>query len=255
MQKSTMLSKTEPVPSPGREVDGSKPATGVVPRKRGSLIFWLVLIAVIAGSLWYWKSHRAAPGQAGATAHQGIPPVSVVPGKVEKKDVPIYLDGLGTIQALNTVTVRARVDGQLERLGFTEGQDVKEGDLLAVIDPAPFKAAWDQAKAKQGQDLAQLNNARIDLARYEDLIVKKVIAQQQYDTQKALVAQLEAAVRADEAAVNSAQVQLNYTSIVAPISGRTGIRSVDKGNIIHAADPNGLVVITQLQPITLIFTP
>lgn len=235
---------------PGRMVSPINPE----PRKKNRSLVWITLLILIIGGCWLGFRFFKGGAQEEQATHQGAPPVLVVAGKVEKKDVPIYLDGLGTIQALNTVTVRARVDGQLERLGFVEGQDVHEGDLLAVIDPAPFKAALDQAKAKQGQDQAQLNNAKVDLARYAELSSKKVIAQQQYDTQKALVAQLDAAVKADEAAVNSAAVQLSYTSIVAPISGRTGIRFVDQGNIIHANDANGLVVIAQLQPISLLFT-
>lgn len=224
-------------------------------RTGGKLVLCIMLSLLAAAGYWFYRNHQAAAEkQAQAAAHQGPPPVTVVAGKVVQRDVPIYLDGLGTIQALNTVTVRARVDGQLEHLGFVEGQDVHAGDLLAVIDPAPFKATLEQAQAKQGQDQAQLANAQVDLLRYADLIKKKVIAQQQYDTQKALVAQLEAAVKADEAAISSAKVQLNYTSILAPITGRTGIRFVDQGNIIRASDPNGLVVIAQLQPISLLFT-
>ena len=185
---------------------------------------------------------------------QGPPIVPVVAATVVEKDVPIYLDGLGTVQALNTVTIRVRVDGQLTKIAFNEGQEVHEGDFLAQIDPTPFTATLAQAEAKKKQDQAQLANARTDLVRDEDLLKRKVIAQQQYDTQKALVAQYEAAVDADEAAIESAKVQLGYTKIVSPIDGRVGIRLVDKGNIVHAGDPNGLIVITQLHPINIIFT-
>ena len=225
------------------------------PRKGGHIGIWICagLLALIVW--WAIQHHRAAVAQqAQAATRQGPPPVPVVPGVARQKDVPIYLDGLGTIQALNTVTVRARVDGQLERVAFTEGQDVKAGDLLAIIDPAPFRASLEQAQAKQNQDQAQLSNARLDLARDIDLATRKVISQQQLDTQKALVAQLEATVRTDAAAAESAKVQLGYTSIVSPIDGRTGIRAVDQGNIVHASDQNGLVTIAQLQPISLIFT-
>jgi len=170
------------------------------------------------------------------------------------KDVPIYLTGIGTVQAFNTVTVHSRVDGQLNKVAVTEGQDVKEGDVLAIIDPAPFQTALDQAKGKQGEDAAQLANAKLDLTRDTDMLAKKVISSQQYDTQKALVDQLEATVVADVGAVASAQVQLDYSTMRSPLSGRVGIRQIDQGNIIHAADTNGLVVITQLQPISVLFT-
>ena len=161
--------------------------------------------------------------------------------------MPIYLSGIGTVQAFNTVTVRARVDGQVKKIAFVEGQDVHAGDLLAQIDPDPYRTALDQAVAKKGQDEAQLANARVDLKRYADLLANEGVTQQQYDTQKALVDQLVATVNADQAAIESAKVQLDYTTIVSPIDGRTGLRLVDQGNIVHATDANGLVVITQLQ--------
>ncbi len=214
------------------------------------LLAVLALLAFFVGRLI--QNHRAAVAKAAKPA--GPPPVPVVAGTVKQKDVPIYLDGLGTIQALNTVTVHARIDGELKKVAFTEGQDVKAGDVLAQIDDAPVRANFAQAEAKQAQDQAQLTNARLDLTRDEDLIAKKVISPQQYDTQKALVTQLEASVKTDAAAVESAKVQLNYATIVSPIDGRTGIRLVDQGNIVHANDQNGLVVITQLQPISLVFT-
>jgi multidrug efflux system membrane fusion protein len=192
---------------------------------------------------------QAAAGGRGAGG-----PVPITPGVVAKKDVPIYLTGIGTVQAFNTVTVHSRVDGELKKVAFTEGQNVKEGDVLAIIDPAPYQTALDQAIGKQGEDQAQLANAKLDMARYTDLLAKKVIPSQQYDTQKALVNQLQATVEADVAAIASARVQLDYTSIRSPLEGRVGIRQIDQGNIIHAADTNGLVVITQLQPISVVFT-
>ncbi len=167
--------------------------------------------------------------------------------------MPIYLSGIATVQAFNTVTVHARVDGQMKKIAFTEGQDVHAGDLLAQIDPDPYRTALDQAVAKKGQDEAQLANARVDLKRYSDLLANEGVTQQQYDTQKALVDQLVATVNADQAAIESAKVQLAYTTIVSPIDGRTGIRLVDQGNIVHATDANGLVVITQLKPISVVF--
>jgi membrane fusion protein, multidrug efflux system len=180
--------------------------------------------------------------------------VPVVAGTVQKKDVPIYLDGIGTVQAFNMVTVRARVDGQIEKIAFQEGQDVKKGDLLAVIDPRPYQAALDQAIGKKAQDVAQLGNARTVFQRDSELLAKKVLDQQTYDTQKYQVDQFEAAIKADDANIGSAQVQLNYTQITAPIDGRVGVRLVDVGNIVHASDTTGIVVITQLKPISVMFT-
>ncbi len=180
--------------------------------------------------------------------------VPIVAGTVEQKDVPIYLDGLGTVQAFNTVVVRSRVDGQVERIAFEEGQDVRAGDLLAQIDPAPFQTQLDQNAAKKAADEAQLSVARINFARDADLLASKILSQQDYDAQKALVDQLQAAVRADQAAIDSARVQLGYTTITSPLDGRTGLRMVDQGNIVHANDSNGIVVLTQLKPISVVFT-
>ena len=227
-------------------------APGPVKRRRGYRA-WIILgvIAVVAG--WYLATHR--PAEQGTAGHGGFEgPVPITPGVVQKKDVPIYLTGIGTVQAYNTVTVHTRVDGQIVKIAFTEGQDVKEGDTLAIIDPAPFQTALDQAIGKQGQDEAQLANAKLDLTRDTDMLAQKVISSQQFDTQKALVAQFQATVAADVAAVASARVQLDYTTIKSPIDGRVGIRQIDQGNIVHAADTNGLVVITQLQPISVLFT-
>jgi len=183
---------------------------------------------------------------------QAAVPVTI--GKVTVHDVPLYVSGVGTVQAYNTVTIQARVDGQLESVDFREGQDVKEGDPIARIDPRPFQAALDGALAQQAKDEAMLANARRDLARYQDTAPKGYSSRQQLDTQGATVTSLNAAVQADQAAVENARVQLGYTAIVSPIDGRTGIRHVDKGNIVHASDTGGLVTITQLQPIAVIFT-
>ena len=197
------------------------------------------------------RQRVSSPARDGAA---GALPVPVIGGVVEKKDVPIYLDGIGTVQAFNTVTVNARVDGELKKLAFTEGRDVKAGELLAQIDPGPYQAALDQAVAKKGQDEAQLANARLNMTRDVDLYAKKAISTQDRDTQQALVNQLDAAVKADTAAIQSAKVQLDYTRIVAPISGRTGLQLVDQGNIVRAANSTGIVVLMQLQPISLVFT-
>ena len=216
----------------------------------------LIVCGLLAGAgVWWVHDHgaTAAPKPAGAPRGE-LPPVPVVAGVVAQKDVPLYLNGLGTVQAFNTVTVRSRVDGQVVKIAFTEGQDVHTGDELVEIDPAPYRTLLAQAVAKQGQDEAQLTNAQTDLKRYADLLAKGGVTQQVFDTQKALANQLEAAVKADQAAIDSAKVQLAYTTIVSPIAGRIGIRLVDQGNIVHAADATGLVVITQLQPISVVFT-
>jgi multidrug efflux system membrane fusion protein len=240
----------EPTPSKSRpQLQDPEP-------KKGGWLIWVILLALVLGGIWFYTHRPAstAAGGPGGKSRGAGGPVPVVEGTVVKKDVPIYLEGIGTIQALNTVTVHTRVDGQLEKVAFEEGQDVKAGDVLAIIDQAPYKAAVEQAQAKLKQDQAQLSNAKLDYERYADLVAKKVISQQQYDTQKNLVAQYEGTVGNDIAAVESAKVNLNYTTIVSPIDGRTGIRLVDQGNIVHASDTTGLVVITQLHPISLIFT-
>jgi multidrug efflux system membrane fusion protein len=204
------------------------------------------------------QNYRATPTQtAGGRGGRGAGmggPVPVVPGTVEKKDTPIYLNGIGTVQAFNTVTVQSRVDGEIKQIAFTEGQDVKAGDLLAQVDPAPYQAAYDQAVSKKAQDDAQLVNAHLNMTREEDLFAKKAVSTQERDAQRALTDQLEATVKADAAAITSAKVQLDYTRIVAPISGRTGIRLVDQGNVVHSGGNAGIVVLTQLQPISVVFT-
>jgi multidrug efflux system membrane fusion protein len=181
-------------------------------------------------------------------------PVPVLAATPRVQDVPVYLDGVGAIRALNTVTVRSQVDGKLIAVNFIEGQDVKKGDVLGEIDPAIYQAQYDQAVAKKAQDQAQLANQRIDLTRYEQLATSNAGSKQQADTQRAAVAQTEALVKADQAAIDNAAATLSYTKIVAPLSGRAGLRQVDQGNIIHAADATGLVVITQLQPIAVWFS-
>src|SRR5882672_6467468 len=212
----------------------------------------LCVAAIVAGC--GRESGSAKGGKQGKGPGGSNAPVAAIIGKVTQKDVPIYLAGLGTVQAFNTVTVRSRVDGQLNKLSFKEGQDVQAGELLAQIDPDPFRTQVEQLEAKKAQDEAQLSFARVELKRNADLLAQKIVSQEVYDTQKAQVDQLVALVKSDQAAIDNAKVQLNYTTIEAPISGRTGIRFVDEGNIIHSADSNGIVVLTQLKPISLVFT-
>lgn len=193
-------------------------------------------------------------GQNSSATRQSGLVVPVLAASPRIEDVPVYLDGVGTVRALNNVTVRAQVDGKLLSVNFKEGQDVKAGDILAEIDPAIYQAQFDQAVAKKAQDEAQLANARIDLVRYQQLAASKAGSAQQADTQKATVAQLEALVKSDQAAIDNAQATLGYTKIVAPLSGRAGLRQVDPGNIVHASDTTGVVVLTQLQPIAVWFS-
>lgn len=182
-------------------------------------------------------------------------PVPVLAAQAKLADVPVYLDGVGTIKALNTVTVRPQVDGKLMRILFKEGQDVERGYVLAEIDPITYQALFDQVTAKKAQDEAQLANARLDLERYNRLVASNSATRQQADTQKAMVAQLEAQVKLDQAAIDNAQAILGYTKIVAPISGRTGIRMVDEGNLIRAGDAStGIVMITQIKPLSVFFS-
>jgi multidrug efflux system membrane fusion protein len=198
------------------------------------------------------------PKQSGAPStqaeNQGPPPALVSVAVVKRLDYPLYLDSLGQAQAYNTVTVRTRVDGQVMKIAFTEGQMVNQGDLLAQIDPRPFQAALDQSKAKKTQDEANLANAKLDQQRYSTLAKQNFATQQQLDTQNALVAQLTAQIAADVASIEAAQVQLDYTTIRAPLAGRTGFRLVDEGNIVAAAQQTGIVTIAQLEPISVIFT-
>jgi len=184
----------------------------------------------------------------------GSPAIPVTTIKVTKQDVPVWLTGLGMVQALNTVLVRARVDGTLQRFAVTEGQMVKQGTLLAVIDPRPYQAALDQALAKKAQDEAQLANAKLDLQRYSSLATKDFASRQQVDTQVALVNQSTATLKGDDAAIESAQLNLGFCFISAPFDGRIGLRRVDPGNLVHATDPGGIVTITQVHPITVVFT-
>ncbi len=214
----------------------------------------LILLALLAaGGAIAWRHYETTGAQrANADKPRGPAPIPVKIASVETTDFPVYLGGLGTVQGFNTVVVRTRVDGQIDTIAFTEGQIVREGDLLAQIDPRPFQAALDQAKAKKAQDEANLANANLDLQRYTKL--GEFATRQQTDTQRSTVQQLSAQIAADDAAISNAQTQLDYTTIKAPISGRVGFRQVDKGNIVNAATQTGIVTIAQIEPIAVIFT-
>ena len=216
---------------------------------RTRLVMGAAAIAAVMLFAWLLKPAHAS------SHHQAAPAaVEVSTAPVMPRNVPIYLEGLGTVQAFYTVKMTAQVDGQLTQVAFVEGQNVKRGQLLAQIDPRPYQAALDGARAALSKDTAQLADAHKDLARYVFLEPKKLASQQQVDTQRALVAQLKAQTEADQAAIENAATQLSYTRITSPINGRTGIRLVDPGNIVHSTDTTGIVVLTQLQPITAIFT-
>src|ERR1700738_4735 len=218
---------------------------------------WILLIAALAAAGYFGWQRFHSPDtatadnaqKAAAPARQAIP-VTVAP--VRKADFPVYLTGLGTVQGFNTVVVRTRVDGQIDKIAFKEGQLVNRGDLLAQIDPRPFQATLDQAKAKKAQDEANLANANLDLQRYTKL--GEFATRQQTDTQRSTVAQLTAQIAADDAAAFNAQTQLDYTAVKSPISGLAGLRQVDVGNIVNASTQTGIVTIAQIEPIAGIFT-
>jgi multidrug efflux system membrane fusion protein len=213
----------------------------------------ITITLLILGGLGYIAWTSLQQKQAANRARPDLP-VPVLAATPRIQDVPVYLDGVGAVRALNTVIVRSQVDGKLIAVNFTEGQDVKKGDVLGEIDPVIYKAQYDQAVAKKAQDEALLANQRLDLVRYQQLAASNAGSKQQADTQRAVVAQQEALVNSDQAAIDNAQAMLGYTRIIAPLSGRAGLRQVDQGNIIHAADVTGLVIITQLQPIVVQFS-
>ena len=212
---------------------------------------WLIGVGIVLAALVVYALVQAFKPNPKPKPPPAVP-VDIATAKLA--DVPVYVEGLGTVQAFYTVTVTARVDGQLQSVNFVEGQEVKKGAVLAQIDPRPLQATLDQAKAAAAKDSATLTNARRDLERYELLAPEELASKQTVDTQHSLVAQLDAQVKGDEANVASAQTQLDYARITSPISGRTGIRLVDPGNNVHAADTAGIVVVTQLQPISVIFS-
>jgi membrane fusion protein, multidrug efflux system len=221
--------------------------------RRQIIIPAALLVAVLAIGGGLAVTHRF-PFERSVPQPAAIPMVPVVAGVVSSHDVPIYLRGVGTVIAYNTVLVRSQIQGQITKIAFTEGQSVHAGDLLAQIDPRPYQAQLDQVTATRDRDQAQLANAQANLSRYTQLGEKGWATPQLVDTQTAQVAQLQSAIKADEALIEAANVQLGYTNLTSPISGVTGVRQVDVGNIIHPTDPNGLVVVTQIEPISVIFT-
>jgi multidrug efflux system membrane fusion protein len=221
------------------------------------VLLWLLGTVIVSltlvGAYRWWPNERS--GAANSAANSIIQrPLPVTAAFVEARDFPVYRIGLGTVQAYNTVTIKVRVDGEIHKIAFYEGQDVRVGDLLAQIDPRPYEALLRQAEADKARDEALLANAKLDLERFSTLVARDFATRQSVDTQKALVAQYQAAIQRDQATIDNAKVQLGYTTIKSPLNGRTGVRLIDQGNIVHANDAGGLVVITQLDPIAVIFT-
>src|SRR6267143_1654622 len=251
--------KSIDLPEPGTH------AASVAASSKSRWWFWVLVLAAIVVGGWYYRNSRSAGSSADAAA-PGAPSkgkggfsagglvVPVVVATAQRGDLPVYFNGLGTVTAYNTVTVRSRVDGQLASIAFKEGQFVHEGELLAQIDPRPFQVMLAQAQGQLAKDQAQRRDAEANLERFKLLFKEGVIPQQQLDTQAALVGQFDGAIASDQAQINNAKLQLTYSRITAPINGRIGLRLVDVGNIVHATDANGLLVITQLQPISVIFS-
>ncbi|HMM88441.1 efflux RND transporter periplasmic adaptor subunit [Bradyrhizobium sp.] len=238
------------------EQDDAKTAGRRVARGIGRRMVSLTITLLILGGLGYLGWNAFQQKQAGRGNPNARPdlPVPVLAAMPRVQDVPVYLDAVGSVRALNTVTVRSQVEGKLIKVNFVEGQDVRQGDVLAEIDPVIYQAQYDQAVAKKAQDEALLANQKLDLARYQQLATSNAGSKQQADTQRAVVAQQEALIQADQAAIDNAKAMLGYTRIIAPLTGRTGLRQVDQGNIIRAADATGLVILTQLQPIAVQFS-
>jgi multidrug efflux system membrane fusion protein len=234
----------------------SAPATAVPAKSRWlQWIVLLVIVAILGGVGWWIWSNRVETQQVAgkARADAAARAMPVVAAIAKKGSIDVYLNALGTVTPRNTVVVKPRVDGQLMRVAFKEGQVVKAGDLLAEIDPRPFEVQLTQAMGQMAKDQALLKNAQVDVERYHTLLAQDSISKQQVDTQEALVRQYEGTVQADQGAIDSARLQLSYAKVTAPIGGRVGLRQVDPGNIVHASDANGIVVITELQPINVVY--
>jgi membrane fusion protein, multidrug efflux system len=222
-------------------------------RRKAAAVLAVLLLA--GGGCFGWLRSESSKAQTAATRDkQQSAAIPVTMAEAQKADFPVYLRGLGTVQPFDTVTVRSRVDGEVMKVAFKQGQMVKAGDLIAQLDQRPFKAALDQAVAKKAQDEATLKNAKLDLQRYSSLTKESFASRQQFDTQTALVDQLTAQIQGDQATIDNAQTQLDYTTIKSPLTGKVGFRFVDPGNIVHATDTTGIVTIVKLQPISVVFT-
>ena len=226
------------------------PAQTAKPRSGRRFVLTSIVILLIVGGVVWWTKQAAPPQGNGRNSA----PMSIVPEVVGKGDIGININALGTVTSLATVTIRTQISGYMQKIDFTEGNDVKKGDLLAEIDPRPYEAALAQAKGQLARDEAMLKGAQVDLARYQGLAAQNAVPHQTLDTQIALVAQDQGTVEADKAAVKSAEVNLAYCRILSPLDGRVGIRQVDQGNYVTPGDTNGIVVITQLHPISVLFT-
>jgi membrane fusion protein, multidrug efflux system len=253
--------KSMDLPDPGARGKSASPPA------KSRWWLWVLILGVIAIGIWYYRSSHsasetqaAAPGstagggQSKSGAGTGSLVVPVVVATAQRGDLPVYLNGLGTVTAFNTVTVRSRVDGQIVKINFTEGQFVHEGDALVEIDPRPYQVQLEQAQGALAKDQAQRKDAEVNFERYKLLYQEGVIPKQQLDTQGAQVGQFDGAIQTDIATIDNAKLQIVYSHITSPISGRVGLRLVDIGNIVHATDTTGLLVITQLQPISVIFS-
>jgi membrane fusion protein, multidrug efflux system len=230
--------------------ESDKLPEGGAPRRHYGV--WIVLPLLIVGGVVVYRLHSSS--QAASKRDPGSAAIAVGVSSVQKRDVPFYLTGLGSVTAFNTVTVHTRVDGEIMRVLFQEGQFVHKGDLLIEIDPRPYQVALEQAEGQLAKDQAAQQDAKVDLGRYQQLWEAGVIPRQQLDSQQATVGQYDGAIKSDQAAIDNQKLQLTYSRITSPIDGRVGLRLVDPGNIVHATDTNGMIVITQVQPIAVIFT-
>ena len=245
-------------PDPAAPVKMTTTTPPSAPKRR--LWIWLVVLVLVAVGAYYWWPKSSAASTAAGSAKgagkngKGAPSTPVVAAKAFKGNIGIYYTGLGAVTPLNTVTVKSRIDGQLLRVQYQEGQLVHQGDVLVEIDPRPYEVALTQAQGQLAKDQASLDNARIDLTRYQTLVKQEAVPEQMATTQKATVEMDEGVVKTDQGQVDSAKLNIVYCHITAPITGRVGLRLVDQGNMVHAADTNGLLVITQIQPISVLFT-
>jgi len=239
-------------PRPAQPAGDARPKGSPVTR----IVLLVLLVLVVGGSAWLLRARSKATAAAAASASAAAAnrTIPVLTAEVVRRDVPVWLEGLGNVSAFYTVTVKTQVDGRIDRVLFTEGQQVKKGDVLVQIDPRPFAIQLESAQAAMGRDQANIKNARLNLERYKTLSQQQLIAVQQMTDQQAQVDQLEAQVRSDQAQIDAARLNLDYARITSPIDGVTGVRLVDPGNVVHASDASGLVVVTQLDPIALFFT-